>query len=151
MIAAGGQGPYTRLCTVIGREELVTDPAYATSRDRAKNADALCDEIQKWVERHTYDEVFEILEQAEVPAGGVFSVREIMTDPHYAAREDIVTVEHPRAGPVKMPAVLPKLGLTPGEIRWPGPELGEHNSAIYGGLLGITETEMADLAARSVI
>jgi crotonobetainyl-CoA:carnitine CoA-transferase CaiB-like acyl-CoA transferase len=151
MIAAGGQGPYVRLCKVMGREDLIDDPRYATSRARAVNADALCAEVQTWTEQHSYGEVFDLLEAANVPAGGVYSVREIMDEPHYAARKEILEMPHPKVGSVKMPAVLPKLGTTPGEVQWIGPDLGAHNAAIYGDLLGISEDELARLAERGII
>ena len=151
MIAAGGDRVFQRLARAMGREDLATDPRYATSRARARNADDLCAEIQAWVGRHTYDEVAAQLDAAGVPAGGVYSVREIMTDPHYAAREEIVAVDHPVAGQVKMPAVLPKLSATPGDVRWPGPELGAHNAAVFGGLLGMTQAEQAELASPGLI
>jgi len=136
---------------VMGREDLLTDERYATGRQRAINADALCAEVQAWVGAHAYDEVIATLEAANVPAGGVYSVREIMEDPHYAAREDIAEVDHERTGPVKMPAVIPKLGTTPGAVRWAGPELGEHNDQIYQGLLGMGAGRLADLREIGVI
>lgn len=151
MIAAGGDNVFARLARVMEREDLLADERFATARQRNLNADAICAEVQKWVEHHTYDEVDALLEAAGVPAGGIYSVREIMDDPHYAAREDIAQVEHPKAGLVKMPAALPKLETTPGAIRWPGPELGSHNEAIYGGVLGIDAAEMQSLRERGVI
>jgi crotonobetainyl-CoA:carnitine CoA-transferase CaiB-like acyl-CoA transferase len=151
MIAAGGDGVFARLAAAMGREDLITDERYVTGRQRAINADALCAEVQAWVGSLPYDEVATILERANVPAGGIYSVREIMSDPHYAAREDIVAVEHHATGPVKMPAVLPKLGTTPGDVRWPGPDLGEHNERIYGELLGMSAAERDRLRGRGVI
>ena len=151
MIAAGGQRVYERLTEVMGRPDLATDPRYSDARGRAKHADELCAEIQRWTEQHTYNEVFNALDAANVPAGGVYSVREIMTDPHYEARDEIAEVTHPIAGTVKMPGVVPKLSRTPGEIRFPGAELGEHNVAVYGGLLGLSEAEQDELRAAGVI
>ena len=151
MIAAGGDNVFARLARVMGREDLLEDERFRTARGRNLNPDLVCAEVQTWVGRHTYEEVERLLEEAGVPAGGVYSVREIMADPHYAAREEIVEVEHPVAGPVKMPAPLPKLGTTPGEIRWPGPDLGAHNEEIYGGLLRLSDAELAKLMAKGVI
>jgi crotonobetainyl-CoA:carnitine CoA-transferase CaiB-like acyl-CoA transferase len=151
MIAAGGDNVFARLARVMGREDLLADERFATARGRNLNADLVCAEVQRWVERHPYEEVAALLEEAGVPAGGVYSVREIMEDPHYAAREGIVEVEHPRAGRVKMPAVLPKLGTTPGAVRWPGPELGAHNAAIYEGLLGMDADMLSVLRGEGVI
>jgi formyl-CoA transferase len=151
MIAAGGDNVFARLAKVMGREDLLEDERFRTARGRNLNPDLVCAEVQKWVEQHTYEEVDRLLEEAGVPAGGVYSVREIMDDPHYAAREEIAEVEHPVVGPVKMPGVLPKLGTTPGAIRWPGPELGAHNDEIYGGLLEMPAEELARLRDGGVI
>jgi formyl-CoA transferase len=151
MIAAGGDRVWERLARAIGRDDLLADPRYRDARGRVQYADELCAEIQSWVGSHDYDDVFAILDGASVPVGGVFSVREIMDDPHYAAREDIAEVVHPQVGPVKMPAVLPKLGTTPGAIRSLGPALGEHNREVYGGLLGLSDADLARLAAAGVL
>ena len=151
MIAGGGDGVFARLARVMGREDLITDARYATGRDRAINADELCAEVQAWVGAHTAADVTAALDAANVPAGGIYSVREIMEDEHYAAREDIVEVEHPVVGGVKMPAVLPKLLGTPGAVRWPGPALGAHNEAVYGELLGIDAARLGELRAAEVI
>jgi crotonobetainyl-CoA:carnitine CoA-transferase CaiB-like acyl-CoA transferase len=151
MIAAGGDNVFARLAAVMGRQDLLADERFRTARARNLNPDLVCAEVQAWVGQHTYAEVERLLEEAGVPAGGVYSVREIMADPHYAAREEIVEVDHPVAGPVKMPAPLPKLGATPGAVRWPGPDLGAHNAEIYGGLLQLSDSELADLASKGVI
>ena len=80
-----------------------------------------------------------------------YSIADIAADPHYAAREDIVTVDDPTIGPVKQPAVYPRLSATPGRIQRGAPKLGEHNQEVYGGLLGLSAEEIAQLAADGVI
>jgi crotonobetainyl-CoA:carnitine CoA-transferase CaiB-like acyl-CoA transferase len=150
-IAAGGERIFERFARAMGRPELATDERFATARDRARNADALDAEIAAWIGSRTYDEVYGTLEQAGVPVGGILSVREIMDDPHYAARQDIVEVDHPQIGPVKVPAVIPKLSHTPGRIAHSGPALGAHNAEIYGGLLGMTEAELEWLGERGIV
>ena len=69
----------------------------------------------------------------------------------YRARETITTVEHPKLGPLKMQNVIPTLSETPGRIEHPGPELGEHNDAIYVAELGLSEEELERLQAEGVI
>ena len=77
--------------------------------------------------------------------------RDIAADPHYAARQDIITVDDPTIGPVKQPAVHPRLSATPGRVERGAPKLDEHNREIYAGLLGLSDAELADLQARRII
>jgi len=93
----------------------------------------------------------ETLIGAGVAAAPVYSAKDIVEDPHYAAREDIITVDDPVVGPIKQPAPLPKLGRTPGQVYHPAPALGEHNQEIYGGLLGLTDAELKALTCDGII
>jgi formyl-CoA transferase len=75
----------------------------------------------------------------------------MLEDPHFAARQAIVTVPHPALGDVPMQNVAPKLSATPGAVRWAGPALGQHNDEVYGDLLGLDAEQRAALAADGVI
>jgi crotonobetainyl-CoA:carnitine CoA-transferase CaiB-like acyl-CoA transferase len=75
----------------------------------------------------------------------------MLADPQFQARDSIVDVPHPRFKDLKMQNVVPRLSATAGSIRWPGPELGAHNSEIYAGLLGLSPAEMADLHSRGIV
>jgi crotonobetainyl-CoA:carnitine CoA-transferase CaiB-like acyl-CoA transferase len=86
-----------------------------------------------------------------VPVSPIYSIADIFSDPHYAARSDIISPSDPEIGPVPMPAVLPRFSRTPGGVRFVGPKLGEHNAEIYGGLLGLSEAEQASLRDAGVI
>ena len=88
---------------------------------------------------------------AEVPVTRAFSIAEIAGDPHYAAREDIVTVDDPTIGPLRMQGVYPRLSATPGRIERGAPKLGEHNEEIYGRLLGLSASEVAELRGKAII
>ena len=82
----------------------------------------------------------------------MFRAPEMLEDPQYAAREAIVTVEHPVFGPIRMQNAFPKLSETPGEVRWSGTwEQGSHNREVYGELLGLSERELAELEAEGVL
>ena len=150
-IAAGGDRVFERLARAMGRPELITDPRYALARDRAVHADDLEAMLAEWLAGITFDEAHALLTEANVPAEGIYTAAEIFADPHYAAREDIVEIEDEQIGPVKVPAVIPKLTTTPGTIRHGGPRLGQHNEQIYGGLLGVSSADLADLAMRGII
>ncbi len=150
-LAAGGDRVFQRLAAAMGRGDLAEDARYITARDRALNADALDAEITVWIAERGFDEVQDTLERAAVPVGGILSVREIAADPHYAARGDIVEIDHPDIGPVKAPGVIPKLSATPGRVTHGGPDLGAHNGEIYGGILGLSVENLAGLRERGVV
>ena len=150
-IAAGGDNIWPRLAEVMGRPELATDERYARSRDRNKRADELEGLVSEWVGRHDYADVEAKLVAAKVPVGGIYTADQIVSDPHYAARENIVTVEDELLGPLPMPNVVPKLSGTPGVVKTTGPDLGQHNDEILRGLLGLSATELEALSEQGVV
>ena len=86
-----------------------------------------------------------------MPAGRIFRAKDMFEDPHFAAREAIVRLQHPDLGEFAMHNVAPKLSATPGRVRSVGPELGEHNEVIYRDLLGLSDDEMSSLRSAGVI
>lgn len=150
VIAGNSDAIFKRLMRAIGRDDLAADEELATNDKRvARNAE-LDAEIAKWTLRHTIAAALEALEVAAVPAGRIYSVADIVDDPHYLAREMIIPAELPGKVPVKMPGIAPKLSETPGAVRWSGPELGEHTDAVLADL-GMTELQILDLRQRGVI
>jgi formyl-CoA transferase len=150
-LSASAQSIAERVMRVIGRDDLIDEPWFKNHTGRLEHVDMLDDAIQAWIGEHTTEEVLEAFEEFEGAIAPVYSIADIFEDPHYAARETIVTVEHPKLGPVRMPNVVPRLSATPGEVRYPGPELGEHNHEIYVGELGLSEDELAQLKSEAVI
>lgn len=150
-IVAAGDGLFPRLARAMGREDLLHDPRFATLRARAEHADAINTIVGDWVKEHTAAEIEAVLVAAEVPVSRAYSIADIAADPHYAARQDIVVVDDPSIGPVRMQAVYPRLSATPGRIERGAPKLGEHNREVYAGLLGLNDAEMAALQADGVI
>jgi crotonobetainyl-CoA:carnitine CoA-transferase CaiB-like acyl-CoA transferase len=150
-IVAAGDGLFPRLARAVGRPELLDDPRFATFAARVVNADAINAIVGDWCRAHTAAEIEAIMVAAEVPVTRAYSIADIVADPHYAARGDIVTVDDPTLGPLKQPAVYPRLSATPGEIRRGAPKLGEHNDEVYGQLLGLTAEEIAQLRSDRVI
>ena len=92
-----------------------------------------------------------LMEDHGIPSGRIYTPAEMLEDAHFKAREAIVTTMHPTFGELKMQNVAPKLSKTPGNIRRPGPELGQHNSEIYGEVLAMTVEQMAELEAKGII
>lgn len=150
-IAAGGDGPWRRLCDAMGRPELAGDQRYATARLRHRRADELEELLREWIATVPYDELEELLAAHNVPGGGIFTAADISEDPHFEARGNIATVDDGYGGEVAMPAVVPNLTGTPGAIRHAGQDLGQDTDAVLGELLGLSEAEIAELRDGGVI
>ncbi|GAA1373499.1 CaiB/BaiF CoA transferase family protein [Catellatospora chokoriensis] len=151
LIAANQDTVFGRLCEVMGMPELATDPRYATHGARGAHQTELDDLIAAWTRTQPADKLLAALHEAGVPAGGVYTAKDMLADPHIAAREAIVRVPHPDFGELPMQNVAPRLSADPGAVRWAGPALGQHNDEVYGTLLGLSETERAQLRERGVI
>src|SRR5918998_1108943 len=141
VIGANADTVFARLAEAIGRPEWAESERYATHNARGENQEELDERISAWTKEHAAEEVLEIMKEAGVPAGKLFTAEDMLSDDQYAARQNIVTVEDPEIGPFPMQNVVPRLSETPGEVRWPGPALGQHNDEVYGGLLGMDKTE----------
>jgi crotonobetainyl-CoA:carnitine CoA-transferase CaiB-like acyl-CoA transferase len=134
----------------IGRPDLAEDPALATNEGRVAQDTFIDETISAWASQRSIDEVLSALEAADVPAGRIYSVADIVHDPHFLDREMILQAHLPGGTDVKMPGIVPKLSETPGEVRWQGPKLGEHTDAILGEL-GYDQTAIADLRAKGAV
>jgi crotonobetainyl-CoA:carnitine CoA-transferase CaiB-like acyl-CoA transferase len=135
VVIAGNSDPiFRRLMQLIGRPDLADDPALAHNDGRAKQSAMLDQAITAWTSRHATEDVLAALERAEVPAGRIYSVADIVADPHYQARDMLLQAQLPGGASVKMPGIVPKLSDTPGEVRWQGPALGEHTGSVLSEL-----------------
>jgi crotonobetainyl-CoA:carnitine CoA-transferase CaiB-like acyl-CoA transferase len=151
VVIAGNSNPiFKRLMQVIGRIDLADDPAFAHNDGRAAQAALLDGAIAGWTTAHPIAAVLAALEAADVPAGRIYSVADIVNDPHYQARGMLLSAELPDGTRVKMPGIVPKLSETPGEINWQGPALGAHTAEVLAGL-GFNEGEIGRLKAGGVV
>lgn len=131
VVIAGNSDPiFKRLMHVIGREDLANRPEFEHNDGRAQQSDLLDAAIESWSRQHSIDEVLQLLEQAEVPSGRIYSVADMVNDPHFNARDMLLSTELPDGQVVKMPGIVPKLSETPGQVKWRGPELGEHTESV---------------------
>ena len=152
MIGANNDGIFARLCQAMGRPELAKDARYATHAARGVNQTELDQLIEAWTKTLTIDQVEALMLEHSIPAGRIYRGPEMLADPHFAAREAIVEVPHPRWEGLKMQNVFPKLSATPGAIRSIAPQtVGQDNDAVLGGLLGLSEAERAALTSAGVI
>jgi formyl-CoA transferase len=152
LIGANQDGIFRRLCQVMGRPELADDPRYATHAARGERQAELDALIEGWTQGHTIAQVEALLIEAGVPAGKLYRAPEMLADPHFAAREAIVRLAHPRWGEVAMQNVFPKFSRTPGAVRSIAPQsVGQDNAAVWGDILGLGAEEMSRLTAEGVI
>jgi formyl-CoA transferase len=152
LIGANQDGIFKRLCAAMGRPALADDPRYATHAARGKHQGELDGLINDWTRTLSIEALEAVLIEHGVPAGRVYRAPEMLNDPHFAAREAIVTMPHPRWGEIKMQGVFPKLSETPGGVRALAPQtVGEHNAEILGGRLGLSTDELTSLARDGVI
>ena len=107
--------------------------------------------IAEWSTTVRADDLLERLHAGGVPAGRIFRAKDMLADEHFAAREAIVRLAHPDLGEFAMHNVAPKLSESPGSVRHVGPALGEHNDAVYRGLLGLGDDDLSSLRADGVI
>lgn len=151
LIAANQDGVFRRLVGAMNQPELADDIRYSTHSARGSNMDELDGLIAEWTTTLKADELLECLHSAGVPCGRIFRAKDMMSDPHFAAREAIVKLQHPDLGDFAMQNVFPRLSESPGEVRHVGPSLGQHNQEIYQALLGLNDDELSSLTAAGVI
>lgn len=151
IIGGNGDSIYKRLMAVAGRRDLADDPRMAHNDGRVRHEPEIDAAIEAWTRNHTFDELIEVLEKAEVPSGPIYNAADILNDAHYQARGMFEDADLGDGETVKLPTFVPKLSETPGGTKWIGPPLGAHNREIYGGLLGMSDDEIAGLSAEGVI
>lgn len=150
-LSATSQSTWEALAHAMGLSDHITDPRFADNASRLENKDALNDILQQWLGSRTQSEILENL----VPAGGVvgpvYGSEQIVEDPHYQDRGDVIEIEDPEIGTTLMPGIIPKFSDTPGAVEHAGPRLGEHNAQVLGSWLGLDARAVAELADRGVI
>ena len=150
-IACTIQRMFERLTVVMGRPELMEPDQFATMDQRIARREELNKIVGDWVGTMDREQVLSRCMEGEVPAGPIYDVADIFQDDHYRARHNLLEVPDPRLGSLVVPNVVPRLSETPGEVRWLGPDLGQHNLEIYRDRLGMSESEMEQLHQEGVI
>lgn len=150
VIGGNSNGIFKRLMAAIGMDNLAADPAYASNADRVLRADELDVIISSWTRRHDLKDALNTLRCADVPAGPIYSARDIVGDEHYWAREMLLRLVDPRVGTLLVPGIVPKLGDSPGEVRWLGRPLGSDTAEVLRDVLGLGEDAIAELRAAGM-
>lgn len=152
IVAANQDTVFARLCAAIGRPELKDHPDYKTHVARGRNQQQLDDLIQAWASSRPIDEIERIMIENGVPVGKVYRAADMLNDPHYAARESLTEVPSQRWPGIRQQNVFPKLSVTPGRIRWAGPEaIGQHTEEVLTELLDLSPEQVAKLRASGIV
>ncbi len=133
-----------RIFKIIGRDDMITDPKFATNDARLKNVDELDRIIGDWIKKHTRDEVIDIFSKEEAAIGPVYNIEDIFNDPHFRARQTIVEIEDPELKTVKMQNIVPRLSETPGKIKFSGRKKGAFNREVLSEL-GYSEEKVKQI------
>ena len=150
LIAANGDSLFKRLMELIGRADLANDPDLARNDGRAKRAEEIDQIIGEWSKQRTLEDILSALQSIAVPAGRIYTAKDIAEDPHYRARGVIQTVESAGGLKVEMPGVVPKLSNNPGAIRHRAPTLGEHTDIILQSL-GLSAEQIKALKEAGIL
>jgi len=151
VIGGNGDSIYVRLMTAIGREDLANDPRLAGNPGRVTHQKLIDGAIAAWADKLTSAEVIQIMEDADVPVGAIFSIADAFDDPHYQARGLFEHVAVPNQDqPLAIPAILPKLTGTPGSTEWPGGEVGSHTDELLQSL-GLDAERIAYLKEHGIV
>ncbi|MGO9029951.1 MAG: CaiB/BaiF CoA transferase family protein [Acidimicrobiales bacterium] len=150
-VVAGSDVNFRRLCAAMGRPGLADDPRWATLAQRAARSDEINDQVAAWTSTLTAAEVEAACIAHEVPVATAYTAVDILGDPHFAARGDLVIVDDPVAGPHRQQAPFPRIdGHRPTPPR-PAPLLGEHNDEVWRGLVGLNADELEGYRSDGVI
>jgi len=150
-IVAGSDANFARLCSAMERDDLVTEPRFATLAERAAHGDEINGIVAAWTSSLTAEEITARCVAHDVPVGTAYSAADIFADPHMRARGDLVAVDDPVIGSVRQQAPFPRLTRSPAAAPSGAPRLGEHNREVWCGLLGLSDEDLADLIGRGVV
>ena len=148
VVNAGTDSLWARMAELMGGE--ARHERFARSADRIARGDEVEDLVTRWMSTVPAAEALRRLEAIGVPAERLYTVADISDDPHFQER-NIVEIDDPRVGPISMVGVVPRLTATPGEIRWAGPDKGQHTAEVYREWLDLGPDELAGLRAGGVV
>jgi formyl-CoA transferase/succinyl-CoA--D-citramalate CoA-transferase len=151
VVAANADGVFARLCEAMGRPELASDERFATHGARGDNSEELDGLVGAWTASAACDDVLAVLDGHGVPAGRIFTAPDMLTDPQYLARDMVRRVTSSQGWDVPMTGIVPRFSATPGDIRHPGPRLGQHTEEVLAEVLGLDDGAIAGLREAGVV
>jgi len=151
-IACTNDKMFARLAAgAMQRPELAAEGAFGLKKKRLAAHEEVDAIVAQWTAAMSREELMETCLAASVPIGPLNSIADIFADPHFKARENLVTIDDPDVGEITIPGVIPRLSETPGRIEHLGPPLGNMTDQVLGELLGLTAVELAELHKRHVV
>lgn len=150
LIAGNGDSIFRRLMQVIAREDLGNDPALGNNAGRVERVKELDAAIEAWTQSRSVTDVLAALAQASVPAGRVYTAKDIVEDPHYRARDMILRQQTRDGHEIEVPGIVPKLMGTPGQVRSSAPKLGDDTDAVLAEL-GMSADQIGELRNKKVV
>ncbi|MDM0026315.1 CaiB/BaiF CoA transferase family protein [Variovorax saccharolyticus] len=150
LVAGNGDSIFRRLMEVVERPDLATAPDLQSNAGRVARVDELDAAIGAWTLPRTIDEVLRLLGAARVPAGRVYTAKDIHEDPHYRARDMILRQTTRDGHEVDVPGIVPKLSGTPGSVRSSAPRLGDDTDAVLREA-GLTSEQISLLRSKGAI
>jgi formyl-CoA transferase len=152
VIAANQDDLFRRLCEAMQQPGLVDDPRFSTHTARGEHQDEIDEIVAAWARERTARELDELLTPAGVVCGPVYTVADLVADPHLRERGTLAVHDDQELGPTLGPGVVPRFSETPGSVRWSGRwEPGAHNDEVYRELLGLGDERLAELAGEGII
>lgn len=150
LVAGNGDSIFKRLMTTIGRQDLGDAPDLASNAGRVARIAEIDAAIGAWTVQRTVQDVMDALGAARVPAGKVYTAKDIAEDPHYKARDMLLNQTTRDGYSVTVPGVIPKMSGTPGGVRSSAPGLGDDTDAVLAEA-GLTPEQIALLRSKGVI
>ncbi|AVP57541.1 CaiB/BaiF CoA transferase family protein [Pulveribacter suum] len=150
LVAGNGDSIFKRLMAAIGRPDLADAPDLADNAGRVARVAEIDAAIAAWTQQRTVADVMQLLGAARVPAGKVYTARDIAEDPHYRARDMLLTQRTRGGDELLVPGIVPKLSGTPGRVRSSAPGLGDDTDAVLAEA-GLSQEQIALLRAKGVI
>jgi crotonobetainyl-CoA:carnitine CoA-transferase CaiB-like acyl-CoA transferase len=151
VLVIGNDRQFKTLCKSMGRDDLAGDARYAGNRDRVNNRATLIPALTETFRTKTRADWMETLHKAGLPAGSIRDVAEVLTAPEVEARDMVLQIDHPLAGPIKVVGSPLKLSDTPVKRPTPPPLLGEHTASVLAEELGLTPVEIENLEAEGIL
>jgi formyl-CoA transferase len=152
VIAANADTVFRRLCDAMGRPELADDPRFSNHLARGDHQEAIEGIVAEWAAARDAAEIDSVLNAAGVICGPIYTIADIFEDEQFKARDMLLKHEDPEFGEYVGPGIVPKFTGTPCEVRWSARwEEGSDNRDVYGGLLGLSDDELAELKDEGVL
>lgn len=151
LIAANSDPLFRQLAKLMGRNDMLDDARFESNISRVKYVAILDEAIRAWSQRFTAEELIDQLQSADIPNSKVYTIEDIAADPQYRARGMVREVNDPNFTGMLQAGVVPRIDDDAGEIRWTGPDIGQHNFAVYGEMLGLSVDEINQLQQDGAI